>query len=670
MHTQPKSRRSVSILTCLFLLLTVCLLIAPVSGAYAQPAGPRSIDGQMPAGMYNQIKPASYSDVLAALENDYRSIDHVKVSTRNGNAVSVTVKKTDGIGLRSAFPGQRAAEAFLAKASSLNVEVRASELPQSTQYSPSSNRSSGGSGMGGLLPIFILLAGMFGISYYFNQKNNPNAGGQQKNNFQKSTAKKFEAESAVNQKTFKDVAGQDEAKEELNELVGFLKNRRLLDILGGKPAKGVLMVGPPGTGKTLLARAVAGEAGADFFSISGSEFVQMFVGVGAARVRDLFEQASKSKAAIIFIDEIDAVGRQRGTGMGGGNDEREQTLNQLLVEMDGFKSSSNIIVIAATNRADVLDPALLRPGRFDMQVLVDNPDLVGRHEILKVHTRGKPLHTDVDLMLVAKNTTGMSGAQLEGVANQAATIAFRRIMGISEEMSASGVSNEEIENTVEVLITMDDIDEGIDRVLMGPKNGSRNSRMSAEDKKNTAIHEVGHAWIADLAYKQGFTKDPVTKITIVPRARALGYMVAQPEAESYSQATEYLMSRIMIAMGGRAAQEVFLGVSDGGAQNDFEQSWNIANRMVTKFGMSRLGIISIGQGSNPFLGRSMAMGGTEASPALQAEIDDEIRRILAECYEETKRVIARDKDAMQPIIDRIIETETILGPEFGELIAA
>lgn len=664
MYAQSKFPRSLNILTFLFLILSVFLTDGIFSHAYAQGPNTEMIaaSGQKP---FTATKQLSFTEAIDMLDSDSRGLEYVLVTTRDGNAVSVLMKKEDGSKFKTNFPSQYAADRFLEQADKRGVNIRAVE---SSNRRPTSSSPSSGSG-NAIFTTLLLLGGMFGIMWYFNNKNNPNAGGGGRGpkvgpGFGRSPAKKFEADSE-NKKTFADVAGQDEAKAELEELVGFLKNRALLDLLGGKPAKGVLLIGPPGTGKTLLARAVAGEAGADFFPITGSDFVQMFVGVGASRVRDLFEQAAKSKKAIIFIDEIDAVGRQRGSGMSS-NDEREQTLNQLLAEMDGFKSSSNIIVMAATNRADVLDPALLRPGRFDMQVLVDNPDITGRHEILKVHTKNKPLAPEVDLELIAKNTTGMSGAQLEGAANQAATIAFRRLMKIAEGMTAKGISDEEIRDSVEVIINMDDFDEGIDRVLMGPKNDSRGSRMSAEDKKNTAVHEAGHAWMANLAYRAGWTRDPVTKITIVPRARALGYMIAQPELDTYSHPREYLLSRIMIAMGGRAAQEVLLGVSDGGAQNDFEQAWNIANQMVAKFGMSRLGIISIGQASNPFLGAGG--NGTAASSQLQYEIECEVRRILNECYQETVKVLERDKKTMQPLIDRLFERETVLGPEFNELV--
>ena len=616
-----------------------------------------------------------YTDALKLIDGSSYNVESIRVVTSSGLSTDVLiVMKSEDKLFKAKFPGQDAADRLVNLAESRGIVVQAIDrsqvvrTPSPQAGEPSSNNGSGSGWFTAFGPTILLLVGMGAIMYYFYRRQAGGGGGanSRMNGIGDSGARKFTPDG--DKKTFVDVAGQDEAKEELAELVQFLKERTLLNLLGGKPAKGALLVGPPGTGKTLLAKAVAGEAGADFYSISGSNFVQMFVGVGAARVRDLFKQASTSKSAIIFIDEIDAVGRERGTGLGGGNDEREQTLNQLLAEMDGFGSRSNIIVLAATNRPDVLDPALTRPGRFDMQVLVDNPDLHGRLEILKVHTRKKKLAAGVDLDLVAKNTTGFSGAQLEGVADQAAIVAFRRLMATAKDLTSQGMTDEDIRKQVPVEITMEDFDEGIDRVMMGPKNASRGSRMSRQDKENTAVHEVGHAWMANLTYKAGYTRDPVTKITIVPRARALGYMVAQPESDTYSHPREYLISRIMIALGGRVAQEVFFGVSDGGAQNDFEQAWNIANRMVTKFGMSRLGIISIGQSSNPFLGKSMAMGGSSASPDLQNQIEAEVRRIIDECYRDTYRVIERDKELMQPVIDLLLEKETVLGPEFNELV--
>ncbi|MBZ0185355.1 MAG: AAA family ATPase [Candidatus Obscuribacterales bacterium] len=480
-----------------------------------------------------------------------------------------------------------------------------------------------------------------------------------------SSAKKFEP--SADKKTFADVAGVEEAKEELMEVVRYLKNPGLLQYLGGKPPKGVLLIGDPGNGKTLLAKAVAGEAEATFFSISASQFVEMFVGVGAARVRDLFNQARANKPAIIFIDEIDAVGRQRGAGVGGGNDEREQTLNQLLVEMDGFVANDAIVLIAATNRPDVLDPALIRPGRFDLQVLVDAPDKHGREEILKIHSRKKKLAEDVDLAVLATNTPGFSGAQLEGVTDQGALVAARRIEKEIARLRNEGVNEQEINKQVPRLINMDDMDEGIDRVQMGPAKEKAAKRMSDEDMDNTAYHELGHAWISQVMYERKQGGDPVTKITIVPRARALGYTQALPNGDRYNYTDKQLSARIMMAMGGRAAQEIFLNTIDTGASNDFKQAQRWAYRMVTEFGMSDLGPISIGDGGpNPFLGRELASH-NNLGPELANSIDREWLKIVRDCYNETKKLLEADANCIGKIAKILREKETILGPEFKKL---
>ncbi|MBK9141516.1 MAG: ATP-dependent zinc metalloprotease FtsH [Candidatus Melainabacteria bacterium] len=473
---------------------------------------------------------------------------------------------------------------------------------------------------------------------------------------------------SADKKTFADVAGVEEAKEELMEVVRYLRNPGLLQYLGGKPPKGVLLIGDPGNGKTLLAKAVAGEANATFFSISASQFVEMFVGVGAARVRDLFNQARANKPAIVFIDEIDAVGRQRGAGIGGGHDEREQTLNQLLVEMDGFVANDSIVLMAATNRPDVLDPALVRPGRFDLQVLVDAPDKHGREQILKIHSRNKKLAPEVDLDVIAANTPGFSGAQLEGVTDQAALVAARRIEKEINRLRNEGkLSEKEINAQVPRLITMEDMDEGIDRVQMGPAKEKAAKRMSDEDMDNTAYHELGHAWISQVMYERKQGGDPVTKITIVPRARALGYTQALPMGDRYNYTDKQLRARIMMAMGGRAAQEIFLDTIDTGASNDFKQAQRWAYRMVTEFGMSALGPISVGEGGpNPFLGRELA-GHNNIGPELTNLIDQEWMKIVRECYEETKKILEADAECIRKIARVLREKETILGPEFKKL---
>jgi cell division protease FtsH len=401
-----------------------------------------------------------------------------------------------------------------------------------------------------------------------------------------------------------------------------------------------------------------------FFQVSGSSFVEMFVGVGASRVRDLFNTARPNQPCIIFIDEIDAVGRQRGTGLGGGNDEREQTLNQLLVEMDGFVENDSIVLMAATNRPDILDPALVRPGRFDMQVLVEAADTEGRIAILKVHTRKMKLGKDVDLRHVANATPGFSGAQLAGAANQAALVANRRITNERKKLVAEGKSAAEAAQLVPIEVTLNDFDEGVTRVQMGPAS---DKAMTPEDLKNTAYHELGHAYVSQVMCNEGKGGDPVTKITIVARARALGYTQALPKGDRYNYTKDGLMARIMMAMGGRVAQEEFLGVVDTGASNDFEQATNIAYRMVTEFGMSDLGPMHIGEaGSNPFLGRTMASG-RQPSPQLLARVDEEVEKILKQAYADTVALIKRDRECFKHIADILLAQETILGPQWEQL---
>jgi len=450
----------------------------------------------------------------------------------------------------------------------------------------------------------------------------------------------------------------------LMEIVDYLRDPSELRELGGKPPRGVLLIGEPGNGKTLVAKAVAGEAKVPFFAISGSQFVEMFVGVGASRVREFFDTARKHSPAVLFIDEIDAVGRQRGSGIGGGNDEREQTLNQLLVEMDGFTPNTSLVIMAATNRPDVLDPALLRPGRFDLQVLVDHPDVVGREEILKIHTRKKKLHPEVNLKVLATLTPGFSGAQLEGVTDQGALMANRRIRLLRAELRKQGIPEAEVKKQTPMLITMADLAEGIDRVQMGPAKEGRAARMSEKDMRNTAYHEVGHAWISQVMCDLDKGGDPVTKITIVPRARALGYTQSLPKGDRYNYTRDELLARIMMAMGGRVAQEIFLNTIDTGAQNDFVQAKNIAYKMVVEFGMSDLGPISVSEGGqSPFLGRQMAVGG-DIGPALRDKIDAEWTKIVNECYKATHEIISRDREAFIRVSEQLLKQETLLGDEW------
>ncbi len=437
--------------------------------------------------------------------------------------------------------------------------------------------------------------------------------------------------------TFEDVAGVDEAKEEVQEIVLFLKEPEQFIQVGARIPNGVLMIGPPGTGKTLLARAIAGEAGVPFFHISGSEFVEMFVGVGASRVRDLFNKAKQHAPAIIFVDEIDAVGRQRGAGLGGGHDEREQTLNQILVEMDGFSNETNIIVIAATNRPDVLDPALLRPGRFDRKVMVDLPDVRGREAILKIHIRGKPISSNVDLSDIARLTAGFSGADLENLVNEAAIFAARR-------------------ERTEILPV--DFQDSFDRIVMGPERKSR--VLSEEDKELTAYHEAGHAVVSFFLPHT----DPVQKVTIIPRGRAGGYVMSLPE-DRMAQSREHFEDQIAFAFGGRAAEEIFFGRITTGAASDIQQATKIARSMVMHYGMSRgLGLRTFGeQQGSIFLGRDMTYGRDYSEEAAKT-IDEEVGRILDEAYVRAKQVIEENKQILVKLADTLIIVETLDRKEF------
>ena len=447
-----------------------------------------------------------------------------------------------------------------------------------------------------------------------------------------------------NQKTrFSDVAGADEEKEELKELVDFLKNPKRFASMGARIPKGVLLVGPPGTGKTLLARSVAGEANVPFYSISGSEFVEMFVGVGAGRVRDMFKKAKQTAPCIIFIDEIDAVGRQRGSGIGGGHDEREQTLNQLLVEMDGFEGKEGIIILAATNRADVLDPALLRPGRFDRQIMVSTPDKKARAEILRVHARNKRFASDVNFDYIASRTPGFSGAELENVLNEAALLAVR------------------LNRT---LITMEDIDEAIDRVIGGPAKKSR--KYTEKERKLVAYHEAGHA-IMGLALEDA---NRVQKVTIIPRGQAGGYNLMTPKEETYFQTKNQIMASIAGLMGGRVAEEIFFGDITSGAQNDIEQATRLARKMVTEWGMSDLGPIKYDSGENAvFLGRDYTSTSNQHSGQIAFEIDQQVRHIIDTCHQDATRIIQENQEKLILIANALLEYETLANEQIESLYA-
>jgi len=447
---------------------------------------------------------------------------------------------------------------------------------------------------------------------------------------------------STNAITFADVAGCDEAKEEVQEIVDFLRDPSKFQKLGGRIPKGVLMVGNPGTGKTLLAKAIAGEAKVPFFSISGSDFVEMFVGVGAARVRDMFENAKKHAPCILFIDEIDAVGRHRGAGLGGGNDEREQTLNQLLVEMDGFEGHSGIIVIAATNRPDILDPALLRPGRFDRQVVVPLPDIRGREEILKVHMRKVPIAGDIKADVIARGTPGFSGADLANLVNEAALFAARR--------------NKR-------LVDMDDFEMAKDKIMMGAER--RSMVMTEEEKMNTAYHESGHAVVAKLVPKS----DPVHKVTIIPRGRALGLTMQLPEQDRYAYDKQYLMSRIAVLFGGRIAEELFMNQMTTGASNDFERATAMARDMVTRYGMSDLGVMVYGENEGEvFLGRSVTQH-KNVSEATMQKVDAEIRRIIDQQYALARQLLEDNRDKVEAMTKALLEWETIDADQIDDIMA-
>lgn len=481
---------------------------------------------------------------------------------------------------------------------------------------------------------FLLIAGLFWFIM-----SRAGGGSAQIMNFSRSRAKKFNKDNPTVR--FSDVAGVDEALAELEEVREFLAEPEKFTRLGAKIPKGVLLYGPPGTGKTLLAKAVAGEAGVPFYSISGSDFVEMFVGVGASRVRDLFKEAKSNPAAIIFVDEIDAVGRQRGVGMGGGNDEREQTLNQLLVEMDGFDGTSNIIVIAATNRPDVLDPALLRPGRFDRQVGVDAPDLKGRQKILEVHAAGKPIDRRVELASVAKRTPGFTGADLANVMNEAALLTARDGGNVIDERA---------------------IDEAIDRVMAGPQRSSR--IMSEHERKVTAYHEGGHALVAAALRNSA----PVTKITILPRGRALGYTMVMPQDDKYSTTRHELLDQMAYAMGGRAAEEIVFHDPSTGASNDIQKATDTARRMVTEYGMSaKVGSIRLAaKESDPFLGGG-AGGGNNYSDAMAALVDEEVQALLATAHDEAHQILTENRDVLDALAYALLERETLLENEIAEI---
>lgn len=487
-----------------------------------------------------------------------------------------------------------------------------------------------------LLPIILLI----GVWIFIMQQTQ--GGGSRVMSFGKSKARLYSGEDKT-KVTFKDVAGAEEAKEELEEIVEFLKNPSKFTELGARIPKGVLLVGLPGTGKTLLARAVAGEAGVPFFTISGSDFVEMFVGVGASRVRDLFEQAKKSSPCLVFIDEIDAVGRQRGAGLGGGHDEREQTLNQLLVEMDGFGVNEGVIILAATNRPDVLDPALLRPGRFDRQVIIDQPDVLGREQILKVHLRGKPIGEDIDVKVLARRTPGFTGADLANTVNEAALLSARK--------------NKK-------RISMEEMEEAIERVIAGPERKSK--VISEREKRLVAYHEAGHALLGHLLPHT----DPVHKVSVIPRGRAGGYTLSLPKEDRYYMTRSELLDRITQLLGGRVAEDIVLNEVSTGAQNDLERATELARRMIMEYGMSkRLGPLTFGHKQEQvFLGRDISRD-RNYSEEVASAIDQEVRRLIDECYGQATELLKQHREKLDLLAHKLLEQETLEAEELKELLA-
>ncbi len=547
----------------------------------------------------------------------------VEKVTVNNKDLSLDVTRTNGESFSTGYPANTE-ESLLKLLNEKEVETKVN--------------GTGGSSILSLLTYILPFVLFFGFWIFL--MNQMQGGGSRVMNFGKSKAKRMSVDAP--KITFRDVAGVDEAVQELEEIKEFLENPKKFQALGARIPKGVLLYGPPGTGKTLLARAVAGEAGVPFFSISGSDFVEMFVGVGASRVRDLFEQAKQNSPCIIFMDEIDAVGRHRGAGMGGGHDEREQTLNQLLVEMDGFEGKDNIILIAATNRPDVLDPALLRPGRFDRQVVVDRPDRKGRKHILEVHTRGKPLARHIELDTLAGQTPGFTGADLANLINEAALLTAR-------------TGNREI--------SMKELEEGIMRVIAGPEKKTR--VMSEKERLITAYHEVGHAIVGQLLEHT----DPVHKISIISRGQALGYTISLPTEDKFLTTRMELTDTLAMTLGGRAAEEIVFGEITTGASNDLEKVTESAKQMVMRFGMSeRLGPRVFGHDrGQPFLGREFSAE-PDYSDEIAREIDDEIRRIVESAHQTAKTLLNDNSDQLERISKLLLERETIEADEFAALL--
>jgi cell division protease FtsH len=584
--------------------------------------------------LFNSIEDANSSRRAQISYSEFRQdvlSDNIAEVTYKGDQMTIHGQRLDGSRFETLHPIYKRDEDLENALESNRVVVNYENVEQPSLWSQL---------LVGAFPIILLLAIFF---FFMRQMQGGISGKGGPMSFGRSKAKLMEGGKVKT--TFKDVAGCEEAKEDVAELVSFLQDPTKFQKLGGKIPRGVLMVGPPGTGKTLLARAVAGEAKVPFFSISGSDFVEMFVGVGASRVRDMFEQAQKNAPCIVFIDEIDAVGRHRGAGLGGGHDEREQTLNQLLVEMDGFEGNDGIIIIAATNRPDVLDPALLRPGRFDRQVIVDLPDLNGREKILKVHLKKVPLSSDVDPKIIARGTPGFSGADLANLVNEAALFAARQ-------------GDKKVEQ--------EHIDLARDKVMMGPERKSM--IMTDEQKRITAYHESGHAIVGKLMPEH----DPVYKVTIIPRGRALGVTMFLPEEDKYMQSKRYLLGRISALFGGRLAEEIINGEDSitTGASNDIEVATNIATNMVTKWGMSSLGPLKFGEDeTNPFLGRSAAIQHQTVGDATSNKIDLEIKAIIDNCYNEAKRLLETNLDKLHMMAEALLNYETIDADQIDDIMA-
>lgn len=562
-------------------------------------------------------KPAdiSYTSFMQHVQQD-----EIKQVTIVDNVISGKLK--DGKEFSTVAPND---SKLVEKLEAKKVDIKAELPPQPPWWM---------SILSSILPMLII------VGLWFMLMNQGGAGGGKVMNFGKSRARRYDEEKM--KITFKDVAGAEEAKQELEEVVEFLKHPQKYNDLGAKIPKGVLLYGPPGTGKTLLAKAVAGEAGVPFFSISGSDFVEMFVGVGASRVRDLFDQAKKSAPCIVFIDEIDAVGRQRGAGLGGGHDEREQTLNQLLVEMDGFSANEGIIMIAATNRPDILDPALLRPGRFDRQIVVDRPDIKGRTEILKVHVKGKPIGPDVNLDVIAQRTPGFTGADLSNLVNEAALLTARK------DKKA---------------INMPEMEEAAERVIMGPERKSR--VISDKEKRLTAYHEGGHTIVGMLLEHT----DPVHKVTIIPRGRAGGYTLSLPKEDKYYATRSEMLDELKVLLGGRVAEALVLKEISSGASNDLQRATQLARQMICEYGMSEnIGPVTFGHRQDQvFLGRDIARD-KDYSEEVAAEIDKEVRSFMEDAYAATEKLLSDNIDKLHVIAKALMEKETLEEEEINQLV--